>query len=187
MASQTLRIQGLDELKQKLADIPRSLRRKVFRQALGAGAVIIRDEARRLAPTLQKSRQARKPGTLKKAISVRTSKLSTRSGDVGVFVNVRPAKGAVFKKGVLVKESQRGKDSDKDPYYWQWLEFGRKANTFYKMSRKTKKIRKIVVGKIKPVEFLQNAANKLPEALGAFEMKLSSWFDQVNSTGNTKP
>lgn len=187
MASQTLRIEGLDELKQKLADIPRSLRRKVFRQALVSGATIIRDEARRYAPLLKSNRVNRKVGTLRKSIVVRTSKIATRSGDVGVFVNVRPAKGAVYKKGVLVKESQRGKDSDKDPYYWQWLEFGRKRNVFYKMSNKTKRIRKFVVGRILPFSFLQNASEKLPEALGAFEMKLSSWFDQVNSTGNTKP
>lgn len=187
MASQTLRIQGLDDLKQKLADIPRSLRRKVFRKALGDGAIIIRNEARKLAPVLKTPRKNRKPGTLKKAIVVRTSKLSTRSGDVGVFVNVRPAKGAVFKKGALVKESQRGKNSENDPYYWQWLEFGRKANSSYKVSRKTKKKKKIVVGIIKPVKFLQNAANKLPEALNAFEKNISSWFDKVNANGNAKP
>jgi len=187
MASQTLRIEGLDGLKQKLADIPRSLRKSVLRNSLKSGALVNRDEARRLAPVLKSTRQGRKPGTVKKAIMVRTSKLSTRSGDVGVFVNVKPAKGAVFKRGALVKESQRGKDSENDPYYWRWLEFGRKEKTFFRRSRKTKKLRKIVVGKIDAFEFLQKAANKLPESLNVIETKLSTWFEQVNSTGNTKP
>jgi len=187
MASQILKIEGLDELKQKLAEIPRSLRRSVLRNALRAGAIVNRDEARRLAPVLRSTRKGRKPGTVKKAILVRTSKLDTRSGDVGVFVNVKPAKGAVFKKGALVKESQRGKDSENDPYYWRWLEFGRKQKTFFRRSRKTKKLRKIVVGKIEPFAFLQKAADKLPESLGVIEKKLSTWFEQVNTNGNTKP
>lgn len=187
MVSQNLKIEGLNELKQKLAEIPRSLRRKVFQSALRAGANIVRDEARRRAPTLKSPRKYRKPGTLKKAIVVRTSKFDTRAGNVGVFVNVKPAKGAVYKKGSLIKESQQGSKSENDPYYWRWIEFGRKPRTFYKMSWRTKKIRKFVIASIPPFEFLQNAADKLPEALDAFEKKLSTWFEQVNTTGNTKP
>ena len=49
-------------------------------------------------PVLQRIKGApyRAPGTVKKAIRVRTSKVATRAGDVGVFVNVRPAKGAKY-------------------------------------------------------------------------------------------
>jgi len=55
----------------------------------------------------------RTPGTVRKAIAVRTSKLARRKGDVGVFVNVRPA-----------KKGARGAKSKTDPFYWRWLEFG---------------------------------------------------------------
>ena len=55
----------------------------------------------------------RQPGTVRKAITVRTSKVARRNGDLGVYVNVRPAKGG-----------QRGKYSPTDPFYWRWLEFG---------------------------------------------------------------
>jgi HK97 gp10 family phage protein len=57
----------------------------------------------------------RKPGTVKQAIRVRTSKADRRAGDVGVFVNVRPAKAG-----------QRGAKNPNDPFYWRWLEFGTK-------------------------------------------------------------
>jgi HK97 gp10 family phage protein len=53
-------------------------------------------------------------GSVAKAISVRTSKLATRAGDVGVFVNVRP-----IKKGA-------GRSNPNDPFYWRFLEFGTK-------------------------------------------------------------
>jgi len=39
----------------------------------------------------------RAPGTVRKAIRVRTSKVARQAGDVGVFVNVKPAPGAKFK------------------------------------------------------------------------------------------
>lgn len=184
MTDQNLTVKGLDDIKKKLAEIPRALRRSVLKKALTAGARIVRDEARRNAPILKSPRINRKPGTLRKAIVVRTSKLDTRAGNVGVFVNVKPAKGAIFKKGVLVKESQRGKDSPNDPYYWQWLEFGRKAKTFYKYSSKSKKRRKFVIHSIPPFEFLQKGARKLNESLAEFENNLEKWFKSVDQNGN---
>ena len=84
-----------------------------------AGAREVRDVAKRNAPvmTLGTSLNApyRKPGTVKQAIRVRTSKADRRAGDVGVFVNVRPAKAG-----------QRGAKNPNDPFYWRFLEFGTK-------------------------------------------------------------
>lgn len=184
MAESNLNIQGLEDIKKKLAEIPRALRRSVLKKALTAGARIVRDEARRNAPTLKSPRVNRKPGTLRKAIVVRTSKLDTKDGNVGVFVNVRPAKGAIFKKGVLVKGSQRGKDSPNDPYYWQWLEFGRKPKTLYKHSSKLKRKKKFVIGGIHRFEFLQKGARKLNESLSEFKSNLEKWFKSVDQNGN---
>lgn len=184
MTESNLNIQGLEDIQKKLAEIPRALRRSVLKKALTAGARIVRDEARRNAPVLKSPRANRKPGTLRKAIVVRTSKLDTKDGNVGVFVNVRPAKGAIFKKGVLVKGSQRGKDSPNDPYYWQWLEFGRKSKTLYKMSNKTKRTRKYVITSIPPFQFLQKGVRKLNESLSAFEGNIENWFKSVDQNGN---
>jgi hypothetical protein len=115
-------VRGLPDIKRELAAVPGKLRVRALRNALGAGARVVQRLARRLAPVLKLTTRAgqyayrrgfRKPGTLRQAISVRTSKLARRRGDVGVFVNVRPARGAA-----------RGAKSPRDAFYWRWLEFG---------------------------------------------------------------
>jgi hypothetical protein len=110
----TTKVNGLQELRAALLGLTPRLRRRVLRNTLAAGARVFRDEARRLAPILRvpvirKGVLIRKPGTLRKAIRVRTSKASTRAGNVGVFVNVVPAKG-----------SDRGRYSPNDPFYWRF-------------------------------------------------------------------
>ena len=118
----SVRIHGLDEFKRKLSEVPKAMRKRVLRNALAAGAREVRDVAKRNAPvlTLGTSLKApyRKPGTVKQAIRVRTSKADRRAGDVGVFVNVRPAKAG-----------QRGAKNPNDPFYWRFLEFGTKKMT----------------------------------------------------------
>lgn len=153
----TVTVQGLDHLKSQLTALTRTLRRRVLRNALAAGAREVRTEARRLAPVLTVG-QARRvpyrtPGTVRRAISVRTSKRDTRAGNVGVFVNVRPAKSAL-----------RGAKKPTDPFYWRFLEFG----TRFMRAR----------------PFLQPAADKLPQALTVFQSELARWITKVNSSGN---
>lgn len=108
---------GLPDLRTALQGLVPKLRRRALRNALAAGARIIRDAARAQAPVLSAGSSKRAPyrttGTVRKAIAVRTSKAATRRGDVGVFVNVRPAKGG-----------SRGARSRNDPFYWRFLEFG---------------------------------------------------------------
>ncbi|MCW7542013.1 HK97 gp10 family phage protein [Aquabacterium sp. A7-Y] len=108
-------MKGLHSVIDALRGLPDELRRKVLRRALAAGARVVRDEAKQHAPVLSNERPVpyRAPGTVQKAIAVRTSKRARRAGDVGVFVNVRPA-----------KKGQRGATSPTDPFYWRWLEFG---------------------------------------------------------------
>lgn len=117
MAGERVPVQGLDELKAKFAEIPRAMRRRVLRAGLAAGARLVRDESKRNTPvlSLRSSLKApyRKPGTVRKAISVRTSKLASKQGNVGVFVNVRPAKAG-----------QRGAKNPNDPFYWRFINFG---------------------------------------------------------------
>jgi hypothetical protein len=113
----TTRLTGLAELRAALLGLAPRLRRRVLRNSLAAGARVFRDEARRLAPILaapivRRGVLIRKPGTLRKAIRVRTSKASTRAGNVGVFVNVVPAKAG-----------NRGRYSPNDPFYWRFQKF----------------------------------------------------------------
>lgn len=186
MAATTTRIEGLDHLKAQLQALPKALRTRVLRNALAAAARPVRDRAKRLAPVLSaqgaKKAPYRKPGTVRNAIAVRTSKVARRAGNVGVFVNVRPAKGAVYKTetlrsrllGIKVKRrglkraSQRGAQSRNDPFYWRFLEFGTK--------------------KMPGTGFLQKAADaELPHALKIFTTQLQRWVEKVNASGKASP
>ena len=160
MAGEVVRIEGLDELKRKLAEVPKAMRKRVLRNALAAGAREVRDVAKRNAPvlTLGTSLKApyRKPGTVKQAIRVRTSKADRRAGDVGVFVNVRPAKAG-----------QRGAKNPNDPFYWRFLEFGTK--------------------KMPARPFLQRATSALPKALTIFQERIAKWLNETNRSGQVTP
>ena len=160
MAGEVVRIEGLDELKRKLAEVPKAMRKRVLRTALAAGAREVRDVAKRNAPvmTLGTSLKApyRKPGTVKQAIRVRTSKADRRAGDVGVFVNVRPAKAG-----------QRGAKNPNDPFYWRFLEFGTK--------------------KMPARPFLQRATSALPKALTIFQERIAKWINETNRSGQVIP
>ncbi len=150
-------VKGLDALKRKFEDIPKALRKRVLRNALSAGARLVRDEAKRNAPLLQNTLKApfRNRGTVRNAIKVRTSKLDTRAGNVGVFVNVKPAKAG-----------NRGAKNQNDPFYWRFLEFGTK-----KMGARS---------------FLQPAAQKLGAALNVFEESIAKWMHKVDAGGLVK-
>lgn len=147
------RVSGIPDLRAALEGIAPKLRRRALRNALAAGARVVRDAARRQAPVLRVSGQlkapTRKPGTVRDAISVRTSKAARKAGDVGVFVNVRPAKGAA-----------RGAKSRNDPFYWRFLEFGTR-----KMASR---------------QFLRPAADKLGEALRVFVAKIGPQIQKLN-------
>ena len=176
-----VRLQGFDDLARKLRAIAPALRRQVLRNALAAGGRLVRDEARRNAPVLSKPQSApyRTPGLVKSQIVVRTSKVARKSGDVGVFVNVRPAKGAKFKTtttrlfGLKVKSrrqvraSNRGAKSKTDPFYWKFLEFG--------------------TAKMRAHPFLQPGARRLPEALALFQAQVGKWFAKTDATGRVEP
>lgn len=153
-------LQGVDELVKKLREIPLALRKRVLRNALAAGARLVRDEAKQQAPVLrlENSLQApyRKPGTVRDAVRIRTSKKDRRAGDVGVYVNVKPAKGA-----------ERGAKSRADPFYWRFLEFGTK--------------------RMAPRKFLRPAADKLSAALPIIQQSIVKWFDKTNAAGKVQP
>ena len=160
MAADTVQVKGLDELKRKLAEVPKAMRKRVLRNALAAAAREVRDVAKRNAPvmTLGTSLKApyRKPGTVRDAIRVRTSKADRKAGDVGVFVNVRPAKAA-----------NRGAKNPNDPFYWRWLEFGTR-----KMAARP---------------FLQRATSALPKAVTIFEARIAKWINETDRSGQVNP
>jgi HK97 gp10 family phage protein len=146
-------VRGIPDLRAALEGIAPKLRRRALRNALAAGARVVRDEARRRAPVLRVTghmrKQVRKPGTVRDAISVRTSKAARKAGDVGVFVNVRPA-----------KRGQRGAKNPNDPFYWRFLEFG--------------------TARMAAVHFLRGSSDKLGEALRVFVSKIGPQIQRLN-------
>lgn len=111
-------VSGIDELKRALADLPGKIRRKVLVKALRAGAKEVQKAARAAVPVLSVPSPFRTRGLLKRKISVRVSKESRRAGNVGVFVNVKPA-----------PKTARGAKNPLDTYYWRFVEFGTKKMT----------------------------------------------------------
>lgn len=177
-----VKLEGIEAAKAELRAVAGKLRVRALRNALAAGARLVQREAQRMAPVLKTTtyggasalrRGVRKVGTVKKAISVRTSKLARKRGDVGVFVNVRPA-----------KSGSRGAKNPNDPFYWRWLEFGWNPGGGDK-SRAGKRRRRAMnrqgLAKQKPgAKFLTGAAKMLPAALQVFLAKLRPAIEKLN-------
>lgn len=174
----TVKIEGLPELRAALLSLPEKLRRRALRDALAAGARVVQRAARAATPVISASARAvqkgyRKPGTVRQAIRVRTSKISTRQGNVGVFVNVKPAPGAKFrtktsnflglkvKKRTQVRASQRGAKSPNDPYYWRFINFGTATGT-------------------PAARFVEKGAAALPAALPEIVKRLGPAIQKLN-------
>lgn len=181
------RVQGVADLTQALRDLTPKLRVRALRNALAAGARIFRDDARRLAPVISASSSAvrrgwRKPGTLKRAIVVRTSKRDRRAGNVGVFVNVRPAKAG-----------NRGAKNPNDPFYWRWVEFGWNhalasdgAGNIGKRARR-RLLRTGAAKRTPGVAFLRRASDKHAEALRKIEQTLGPQIRKLNMSKAPAP
>jgi HK97 gp10 family phage protein len=175
-----VKVSGLPDFKAALMALPDKLRRRALRNALAAGARVVRDAARVQTPVLSPGNALRtpyrKPGTVKKAITVRTSKRDRRAGDVGVFVNVRPAKGGA-----------RGAKSADDPFYWRWLEFGwnpagsATGGRGKEGKRLRREVNKATDAKIRSgFRFLKDGADRLNEALAIFKTKLRPAIDKLD-------
>lgn len=164
-------ITGVDDASRLLRTIPAELRAQPLRNALAAGLRHVRDQAKSNAPVLATAAKYRKAGTLRDNIRVRTSKRDKKAGNVGVFLNVKPRKGAVL-----------GAKSQDDSYYWRWQEFGwhpgKKANRTSrgKSRHKRARIAGRLTGKIPGKRFLTQSASNLPRALEIFKVQIAKWF-----------
>lgn len=164
----TANVEGIDKLKAALFGLPDKLRNKVLLSALRKGAAVVRKAARDATPVLHDFVPYRTPGLLKKRLMVRVSRESKSQGNVGVFVNIKPAAGTQYTRqninGVRYKTvkraSQRGARSPLDPFYWRYVAFG------------TKKMR----GR----NFLQAGADVLPKALEVFEREVIPAIEKFN-------
>lgn len=175
--SVSVKIAGIDELKRALAALPAKIRRKVLTKALRAGAKVVQKAARAAVPVLATPTAYRTRGLLKRRLSVRISKESRQQGNVGVFVNVKPA-----------GKGQRGTYSPFDPYYWRFVAFGAKAHTIKPKTAKGLAFGGRVVKLVKHPgakgsNFLEAGAGALPQALAAFEREAIPAIEELNKRG----
>ena len=154
---------NVDELKDALADAPKKIRTKAVRSALKEAGKVIQSAARASVPVLSVPTKNRKPGTVKKAISVRPSKFARQDGNEGVFVNVRPIGNSQKRVAKLGKGGARNPN---DPFYWRFLEFGTrkmKANPFLRSAAASKgalAIQKFMDSVIPAIEKITSRAKK---------------------------
>ncbi len=194
------KVTGLPDFKAALLALPDKLRRRALRNALAAGARVVRDTAKAKTPVLQEPTRRRKAGTVRDAIRVRTSKRDRLAGDVGVFVNVRPIRGSKVKRikgytrnGRLITAgysaiSGSGASNPDDPFYWKFLEFGwNPASNLTGGARgklgklKRRQMNKNIDDKIRGgFRFLEAGSKRLSEALAIFSAKLRPAIDKLN-------
>lgn len=159
-----IEVKGLDELKAALQQMPDRIRKRAVGKALRAAGRVIRDEARARAPVLSEPAKNRRPGVLKRAISVRRSKIAARQRMVGVFINVRPLQSVLSSTKSATRKAAlgpAGSSNPNDPFYWRFVEFG------------TRKMR------ARP--FLADAAKKLPQAADVFIGIASEEISRLNT------
>lgn len=118
MAVEDIKVAGLREIEAVLKRLPARLGEKVIRAALRAGAQVIRKDAQSKVPILKSPKKGRKPGTVKKAITIKRSK----QDKFGVYLGIKK----LSKSDIAdFKDQYHGsKLNPDDPFYWFFLEFG---------------------------------------------------------------
>lgn len=152
----SLNINGVNDLKRALLGIPDRLRKRVLLKPLRESAVPLRSRSKSAAPVLKKPTKYRKKGTVRRALSIRTSKIAAKEGNVGVFVGVRPLRGSRQKT-----LGAAGAKNPNDPYYWKFLEFGTKKMT------------------ARP--FLSKSASLLPQVARDFSARAIAAINKLNN------
>jgi HK97 gp10 family phage protein len=192
-----VRLSGIAELKKALGDAPEKIRARAIRGALRKGAMLIRNEAKMRAPVLrQPDKEGRfdfraAPGVIRNRISVRPSGIERKKGNEGVFVGVKPLRGAADAR----KFGKRGAGNRYDPYYWWWQEFGwapRGPGKKLKGSRQGRKAfqklsLKAGIKRVPGKHFLRNAARaKGNEAVAVFMRTAIPQIEKLNARASAK-
>lgn len=170
-----IKLQGFEQTRATLRALPDKLRKKVLMSSLRKAARVVQRYARQYVPVLKAPAKYRTKGLLKRRIAVRESRESRQQGNLGVFVNIKPADRAKYatdtvsigrvkiKQRRLVKASQRGARSPNDPFYWRFVEFGTR--------------------RMPAVSFIGKAGERLDEALAVFERDAVDAIENLNRTG----
>jgi HK97 gp10 family phage protein len=116
-----LKISGVDVLKRALEAIPARMQNNILRAAVREASKPVRDEARSRAPALKTADKRRKPGTLKRAIGIRSPRIRNRQVVGGVAVRSLSPKHVMAYKA---KTGQKAANNPNDAFYAPFVEFG---------------------------------------------------------------
>lgn len=103
----TVKLQGFAELAAKLKELPQNISKNALRAGVSAGAVVIKNEAKRSVPV--------DTGTLKRAIYHKQAREQSNQYKQVFIVGVKSGKR--YQK---VGKKQRNFDA----FYWRFIEFG---------------------------------------------------------------
>lgn len=135
-------VQGLAELMKAMQELPKELHKGPLRSAVGAGAKVVQDAAKGLAP--------RDEGTLQKAI------YRTRS---------RSESSAVQETAIVgVRFGRRYRRRGQDAWYWRFIEFGTvkmAARPFLRPAFETTKAEQLKVLQERLKKAIERAAAKV--------------------------
>ncbi len=122
MAGESIRVEGLGDVLSALRELPRKMRLGALRNGLRAAGRVIQGEAKANAPVLQSVTKHRIRGLVRRAITVRASRLARRRGDIGVYVTVRQ----LSRKQITAGKAQgfAAGRNPRDPFYFRFLEMG---------------------------------------------------------------
>jgi HK97 gp10 family phage protein len=126
----TVKVEGLAELERALTQLPKKVQDRPLRQAMNAGAQVIKRQA------ISNAEPFRDTGTLRRNIIVSRSNRQSRNGRQVYFVLVRTKRKKYAdtrsnrRKGIV----GRSYNVQGDAFYWRFLEFGTvkfKATRFF--------------------------------------------------------
>jgi hypothetical protein len=122
--TETVRIEGLEQVRVALLETPKHLRQKVMHAILRKAAAPILRQARMNAPVAKKATKYVIPGLIKKTLGITRSKLRNAArGEFGVFITARvPGKVKRSRKNAKAV-GMRGPYFG-DPYYHRFQEGG---------------------------------------------------------------
>lgn len=169
-------LKGLDGLENALKSLEKKMRTKEVSAMLTKGAEVVKAEIKRNTPVMRggakkNKTKTRTAGLIKRRVSIRRSSIDKREGNIGVFVNVKPA-----------KKENRGSKSRLDPFYWSFVNQGWSPGNRQKTAGKKKRPRivKRATYSIRGRKFIQSGAPKLSESLQIIERLFMIFIEGKN-------
>ena len=155
----TVNITGLKELQQALNQLPLEIQKRPLRSAVSAGAKVIVDEAKRLAPQGE-------TGNLRKALYRYRSRSQSSRGQETFLVGVRKGKKNYVDSAKNRRLNRVGKKYtvEGEAFYWRFVEFGTSkmpARPFLRPAFESKKNQAVETIKNRLAVAIENTAKKM--------------------------